>query len=293
MKIINLNSLHKLEEIEIDANIFPPKEPDILCEEERNLKLLEDIHQKQIYEFNIELILDNSIKINSNELQEKIEQKLPIEKELIKLEIPIIKTGRLNDNILEEKNFSDEFNLTINDVLKKLESKGYPIFPFTKIYIYISFLGDYVLIDDKYSLIYSSLLSPNNFIKLKLKNVLNHELIADSFSKLKQALFPEDERRKNKSKNVTSRKRKIKEIIKLVYKYRYLNKGFCDEEGKFFRYNLEEASAILNVSPKTLNEYLKQIKYGRETNFDFNKNKDKKISFLRKHNRTNHKFYTK
>ena len=234
--------------------------------------------------------MDNSIKINSNELQEKIEQKLPIEKELIKLEIPIIKTGGLNNNILEEKNFSDEFNLTINDFLKKLENKGYPIFPFTQIYIYINILDDYVLIDNKYSLIYSSVLSPKNSIKLKLKNILNHELITDSFSKLKQALFPEDERRKNNSKNVTSRKRKIKEIIKLVYQCRYLNKGFCNEEGKFIRYNLEEASAILDERPKTLNDYLKQIKYGRETNFDFNKNKDKKISFLRKHNRTNLNF---
>ena len=45
----------------------------------------------------------------------------------------------------------------------------------------------------------------------------------------------------------------------------------------------------MNEPVKTLNNYIKQIKLGKESNFDFNKNKNMEISFLRKHNRHNNK----
>ena len=138
-----------------------------------------------MHEFEIELIIENTIKINSNETQNNIKhKKLPIETEMIKLEIPIIKIDNLNNNILEEKNSFNEFYFVINDVIKNLEDKGYPIFPSTQIYIYL--LDKYILIDNKNNFIYSSKLLPINFIKLKLKNVLNNELFTDTFPDLKK-----------------------------------------------------------------------------------------------------------
>ena len=238
-----------------------------------------------MYEFNIELIIESTIKINSNEIQENFQyKKLPMEIDLIKLEIPIIKIDNKNNNILEEKNSSNKFYFIINDVIKNLENKGYQIFPSTQIYIYLNLLNDFILIDSKYNFIYSSILSPINFIKLKLKNVLNKELFKDKFPDLTKNILPI-----KPDKNFTSRKRKIKEIINILYKRRFLNKGFINNEGKVIKYNLKEAADILGESPKTLNDYLKTIYYGRKTNFDFNKNKDRKISFLRKHNRINTK----
>ena len=201
---------------------------------------------------------------------------------MIKLEIPIIKIDNLNNNILEEKNSFNEFYFVINDVIKNLEDKGYPIFKSTQIYIYL--LDKYILIDNKNNFIYSSKLLPINFIKLKLKNVLNNELFTDTFPDLKK-----NREKENTSKNFTSRTRKIKEIFELLYKQRYLNKGFFNDKGEFIKYNLKQAADILGESLKTLNDYLKEINKGKKTNFDFNKNKNKKISFLRKHNRINSK----
>ena len=74
-----------------------------------------------------------------------------------------------------------------------------------------------------------------------------------------------------------------------MHKFRFLNKGFINSDGKFIKFNSEEASKIMNEPVKTLNNYIKQIKLGKETNFDFNKNKNMEISFLRKHNRHNNK----
>ena len=81
MKNINFIIFQKLEEFESGNEFFPPKE---------KFQLLGDINKKQMYEFNIELIIENSIKINSKEIQENIQYKsLSIEIEMIKLEIPL------------------------------------------------------------------------------------------------------------------------------------------------------------------------------------------------------------
>ena len=274
------------EETEFAPKIFNPKEIGILFQNvERNSKLLEDMSQKQTNEFNVELILDNKIKFNSSNAEQKIQQ-LPIEKEMIKLKIPIKKFGWTNLNISNEKKFFDDFCFKIDDVLKKLEYKGYPILPSTKVYIYNIF-DNYSLIDDNNCLVNLSTLPQNNLIKLKLENLLNKELISDPFSNLKQNFLPENTTTIKKEKK--SRKRKISEIIRLVHKFRFLNKGFINSDGKFIKYNSEEASKIMNEPVKTLNNYIKQIKLGKETNFDFNKNKNMEISFLRKHNRHNNK----
>ena len=283
MKNINFIIFQKLEEFESGNEFFPPKE---------KFQLLGDINKKQMYEFNIELIIENSIKINSKEIQENIQYKsLSIEIEMIKLEIPIIKIDNVNINILEENNSFNEFYFIINDVIENLADKGYPIFPSTKMYIYSNLLDDFILIDDKSNFIYSSSLSPLNFIKLKLKNVSNasnNKLSLDNFSDQTKNILPVNQEKKNPSKTFTSRKRKIKEIIKLLYNQRCCHsKGFINNEGKFVKYKLEEAAKNLGESPRTLNYYLKAIHKGRKTYFDFNKNKNSKISFLIKYNKIN------
>ena len=49
------------------------------------------------------------------------------------------------------------------------------------------------------------------------------------------------------------------------------------------KYSLEKAASIVGIPVKTLQDYLRLIRFAREAHFDFNKNKDKTISFLRKY----------
>ena len=49
--------------------------------------------------------------------------------------------------------------------------------------------------------------------------------------------------------------------------------------------SLEDAAAKVDVSKKSLDDYLSQIRLGRYNGFDFNKNKDEKVGKLRLFNK--------
>ena len=56
-----------------------------------------------------------------------------------------------------------------------------------------------------------------------------------------------------------------------------------DKRGKekFVEYSLEEAAVKVQISKKSLDDYLLQIRYGKKFGFDFEKNKHEKVGSLR------------
>lgn len=262
---------------------------------------MEESKIEKTKKFTIELLIYNIIihKEETNFL--KIEEnKEFIDKERIDLDIPI--------NYKKNKyNQSNEYTIQISDLKKELIKKGYPITT-SKLYIFLTNINidNYIYINDDQELLNSSMISDDNIIKLKLQNYVDSRLINDTFMLLKNH-FSELEEQKNEKINekkinqdrhinipkkgiekeidFNKRKRKIGDIVKNVYTQRMLFNGFYNDEGKKIKFELKEASDIVGVPKKTLDDYLKQIRFAREKGFDFNKNKDKPISFLRDFNK--------
>ena len=249
----------------------------------KDLPFPEKKNENQMMQFNIELLINNIIIYhNSDKNLEKIEQKVfPSEIDLIILEIPIIKEVNLNNN-----NY-DDINFKIEDIINNLKKKGYPLLPSSKLFIYVDYYDNYVLIDNEKIFVYSSMLTEKNKIKLKLENSIDNSSITDTASILKNYYFPNEKTEKKIPNSISRRDRKIKEIIQIVLQYRFLLNGYFDYDEKYIKYNTDDISEKINIPKKTLQDYLKQIKDARKTHFDFNKYKNKKISFLRKHNRNN------
>lgn len=79
-----------------------------------------------------------------------------------------------------------------------------------------------------------------------------------------------------------SKERKIGSIVEKVFLWRKLFTGYKDEvTNKFIRYSLDEASEFVRLPKKSLDDYLIQIRKGKELGFDFNENQNKKVGFLR------------
>ena len=53
------------------------------------------------------------------------------------------------------------------------------------------------------------------------------------------------------------------------------------KDGKLVRYSLEEAAKLIDVSKKSLDDYLLQLRFGKKYNFDFIKHKNDKVGVLR------------
>ena len=52
-------------------------------------------------------------------------------------------------------------------------------------------------------------------------------------------------------------------------------------DGNLVRYSLEDAATKVNVSKKSLDDYLLQLRFGKKYNFDFQKHKNDKVGTLR------------
>lgn len=77
-----------------------------------------------------------------------------------------------------------------------------------------------------------------------------------------------------------AKERRIIDVLKSVYKWRKLFHGL-NSNGKIVKMNLVDAAERTGISKKSLDDYLIQIKLGRELGFDFNKYKFAKIGVLR------------
>ena len=266
-----------------DFNLNCENNLNLIEEEDKfinNSKLSKEQQNEQIKEFELELFFYNNIYGNDEKNPNKAEQtKEFTEKETLTIDLPITKKINEEFNSVEDEGDND-FYFTIGDLVDNLKKKGYPLISTSELYIFIDSINEYTHVTNKNNFITLSMLE-NNKIKLKIKNNLANSLLENSFLLMKK--FFKNILEEKKLKSITSRKRKLKNIIKLVYKSRKLFNGFVNEEGIFVKYSLEKAASIVGIPVKTLQDYLRLIRFAREAHFDFNKNKDKTISFLRKY----------
>ena len=266
-----------------DFNLNCENNLNLIEEEDKfinNSKSSKEQQNEQIKEFELELFFYNNIYGNDEKNPNKAEQtKEYTEKETLTIDLPITKKINEEFNSVEDEDDND-FYFTIGDLVGNLKKKGYPLISTSELYIFIDSINEYTHVTNKNNFIILSMLE-NNRIKLKIKNNLANSLLENSFLLMKK--FFKNILEEKKLKSITSRKRKLKNIIKLVYKSRKLFNGFINEEGIFVKYSLEKAASIVGIPVKTLQDYLRLIRFAREAHFDFNKNKDKTISFLRKY----------
>lgn len=266
-----------------DFNLNCENNLNLIEEEDKfinNSKSSKEQQNEQIKEFELELFFYNNIYGNDEKNPNKAEQtKEYTEKETLTIDLPITKKINEEFNSVEDEGDND-FYFTIGDLVDNLKKKGYPLISTSELYIFIDSINEYTHVTNKNNFITLSMLE-NNKIKLKIKNNLANSLLENSFLLMKK--FFKNILKEKKLKSITSRKRKLKNIIKLVYKSRKLFNGFINEEGIFVKYSLEKAASIVGIPVKTLQDYLRLIRFAREAHFDFNKNKDKTISFLRKY----------
>ena len=266
-----------------DFNLNCENNLNLIEEEDKfinNSKISKEQQNEQIKEFELELFFYNNIYGNDEKNPNKAEQtKEYTEKETLTIDLPITKKINEEFNSVEDEGDND-FYFIIGDLVDNLKKKGYPLISTSELYIFIDSINEYTHVTNKNNFITLSMLE-NNKIKLKIKNNLANSLLENSFLLMKK--FFKNILEEKKLKSITSRKRKLKNIIKLVYKSRKLFNGFVNEEGIFVKYSLEKAASIVGIPVKTLQDYLRLIRFAREAHFDFNKNKDKTISFLRKY----------
>lgn len=266
-----------------DFNLNCENNLNLIEEEDKfinNSKSSKEQQNEQIKEFELELFFYNNIYGNDEKNPNKTEQtKEFTEKETLTIDLPITKKINEEFNSVEDEGDND-FYFTIGDLVDNLKKKGYPLISTSELYIFIDSINEYTHVTNKNNFITLSMLE-NNKIKLKIKNNLANSLLENSFLLMKK--FFKNILEEKKLKSITSRKRKLKNIIKLVYKSRKLFNGFINEEGIFVKFSLEKAASIVGIPVKTLQDYLRLIRFAREAHFDFNKNKDKTISFLRKY----------
>ncbi|CAD8166748.1 unnamed protein product [Paramecium octaurelia] len=77
-----------------------------------------------------------------------------------------------------------------------------------------------------------------------------------------------------------TKERRIGYIIEKVSKWREYYSGIMID-GESQRFTLEEAAQKVNISKKSLDDYLLQIRYGRKFGFNFNEHKNEKVGVLR------------
>ena len=127
--------------------------------------------------------------------------------------------------------------------------------------------------------------SNSNILKLTLKiryiqtkiNLLKMELIEENQENL-------DEQNQNvhiNEKSKRSKERKIGYIIEKVFLWRKLYNGFTDDNGVFHKYTLEDAADRVGIAKKSLDDYLIQLRIGKNNGFNFNEHKNDKVGVLR------------
>lgn len=131
---------------------------------------------------------------------------------------------------------------------------------------------------------YSIEIPSDNILIINLRPIINK---TDS---LRLELYEEegeiqdDNKKKNYFVNINSKRakeRKIGYIIKKVYLWKKLYEGLTDKNGLNIKMTLQDAAEKVDISKKSLDEYLNQIRFGKALGFDFNKHRNEKVGVLR------------
>lgn len=247
--------------------------------------------------FNIELLINKKIIEQGDEID------IYTKKEII---------PSVNIPILRENNSNDEtFFITINNLIKILLTKGYISYN-SKIYIFASYINNYILINDYNDFFCSSFLGDNkNEIKIKIIDILDKKQINNIPNLIKEnSLFSSENnniknniqlktkrgrniiskkliKKRIKKKNYYNKRIKIKDIIERLYIWTNLYNGFYEENEKYIKSILKNESNLVKINKKTLEFYLNKIILGRRYGYDFNnmkeQNLDELTDFIKKH----------
>lgn len=85
----------------------------------------------------------------------------------------------------------------------------------------------------------------------------------------------------HKQQHKLAKERTIREVVQIVAYWRGLYAGVVMPDCLTRKYTLNQAAVEMNISKKTLDDYLLQIKIGKQYGFEFNKYSNEKIGILR------------
>ena len=213
---------------------------------------------------------ENNDEYNNNENENNIKENnennknIFIETEIIPImTIPILSDGRI----------------LFNDIISQLKYLGYPIIG-ALFSVYILQAEDYVFIGAE-PLDQNFYLSSNdvdlNCLKIKMVCYIEDKLV----KKTEKQLFERKHNFTKKTKDKRTKERRIGFIVEKVNAWRRLYNGFYNENGEHTRYSLDQAAKMIDISKKSLDDYLLQLRLGRKYGFDFNSNKNNKVGVLR------------
>ena len=143
--------------------------------------------------------------------------------------------------------------------------------------------------DDEYYDNYSKLyVNEENQSEEEELNIVKEEIEENNNSN-NSTLSTLDKNQNNNKKIISRRReRRIEYIIEKVYLWRKLLNGFYKNE-VFLKFDSKKAAKIVGVSKKSLDEYTKLLRKARKFNYDFNKNRNKRISHLKNFIKNNDK----
>ena len=219
-----------------------------------SINIKEEIKQNSTIQITEDLIIENT-KILKN--QNKENEIIP------SMTIPILSDGRI----------------LFNDIITQLKFLGYPTIG-SLFSVYILQAEDYVFIGSE-PLDQNFYLSSNeidlNCVKIKMVCYIEDKLI----KKTEKQLFERKHNFSKKTKDKRTKERRIGFIVEKVNAWRRLYNGFYNENGEHTRYSLDQAAKMIDISKKSLDDYLLQLRLGRKYGFDFNSNKNNKVGVLR------------
>ena len=120
--------------------------------------------------------------------------------------------------------------------------------------------------------------------------IINLRPFIDKTDQLRLELYEEkaEQQDENKKKHYfvnqnskRAKERKIGYILKKVYLWKKLYEGVVDRLGNKIKMTLQDAAEKVDISKKSLDEYLNQIRFGKLLGFDFNKHRNDKVGVLR------------
>ena len=141
------------------------------------------------------------------------------------------------------------------------------------------YVGAYPLVDN-----YSIEIPKDNILIINLRPFI------DKTDQLRLELYEEkaEQQDENKKKHYfvnqnskRAKERKIGYILTKVYLWKKLYEGVVDRLGNKIKMTLQDAAEKVDISKKSLDEYLNQIRFGKLLGFDFNKHRNDKVGVLR------------
>ena len=190
----------------------------------------------------------------------------------------------MQDLIVEEDHITDvklevrDNSISIDALCSALIALGFN-FTGAKIYIQNSLDNDFVFVGFEpfnKSEGLSDIFWPGNVIKIKAFVILDTKYFN---SGIDGKVRLDDVEKKSMSQR--NKERSVGFIVEKVCIWRKLYNGFNDEHGHFVKYTLDQAADKLDISKKSLDDYLLQLRLGKKYGYDFNLNKDKKVGHLR------------